>query len=608
MALRKIVFFVALSLLVKIAGSEEAAAQKGKAEAQLGSTVLEGAKVRPEKARPEKARPEPKLELGTRPLQIAKSHPRPPSLASIAAPAGSSAFAPPKYKTSGREFWAVFPSIIGNEDDDANPPKRTLYIASRGRTKVKVKFERRPWEVNVVTVPGQVSVVELPSWGVLRQTQFESVFDLGIKIEAEDDITVYGFSHEGLSSDGWLILPKEALGQHYLVASQRNSMNYPQSWQDAFKPRSTMVIMAVEDGTRIDFRLTATSQSGNLMKDTLYTILLNKGELFPIMARDTGVQQRITYPLHNLDCDPILDGAGNPIYGQQDMYTSSVLGADPDLTGSEVISDKPIVVVSGHERASTPDSNEFNPERVLRDCMLGISRDHLTEQMPPVELWGNEFFVMASRQDRGRTREASDMVRIISATDNNVIEVNGVAIATLNARQYYQFSSGALSHVKTSQPALVVKYMKSMTARANHHMGDPDMTIVPPVSNMSTAYTLPVVDNRLVFEEMYVNILVHDQGISSLRVNGKPPQTRPIKIANTEWSYYNEWGSPGEWRIECDLPCFAETYGYGYADGYTFAGGGDFKYQDSLFGDVLDYRTILIGRSKPLSGKISTGA
>ena len=63
-----------------------------------------------------------------------------------------------------------------------------------------------------------------------------------------------------------------------------------------------------------------------------------------------------------------------------------------------------------------------------------------------------------------------------------LIEINGVAITTLNARQYYQFSSGALSHVKTSQPALVVKYMKSMTARPNHNMGDPDMTIVPPVS------------------------------------------------------------------------------------------------------------------------------
>lgn len=589
MALRKTTCSVVFALLVLLTSGTLVRAQEGITEHRLRGQRID------------LDRP---ADQGSR--EISVQHGR-PSVMMNATPANAE-FPPPKYKTSGREFFVVFPSIIGSDDDAANPSKRSIYITSRGRTRVKIKFVHRPWQKDTVTVPGVMCVIDMPDWGSLRQTQFENVYDLGITVEAEDDITVYGYSHEGLSSDGWLVLPKEALGQRYYVASQRNSLNYGGSWMDPFQPRSSLVIMGTEDDTRISFKLSALSQSGRLMKDSIYTVILNRGEVFPIMARDTGFRQNVSYLLTDANCNLILDAAGNPITAYENTYVSPAPNADCDLTGSEVWSDKPIVVYGGHERATTPDMNEFDLNRLLRDCPLGISRDHLTEQMPPVELWGTEFMVMGSRMDLWGTRmDDGDMVRIISANDNTVVTINGVTVANLNAGKYYQFSSSAISHILTSQPALVIKYMKSMKMRAAENRGDPDMTVVPPIENLATAYTIPVVDNKLVFRELYLNILVHDSAITSLRINGNPPQTASKKIAGTPWSWYTEYGSPGEWRIECDLPCYAESYAYGYADSYTFAGGGDFKYQDSLSAENLDFQTLLIGRSRELTSHVKAG-
>jgi hypothetical protein len=582
MALRKTaqVFFAAL--LVILAGGTSVRAQESKIDPiRFRDRVLNS---------PHSAEP------GVRPIQIARGM---AASQNSMAPAGID-FPPPKYRTSGREFFLVFPSIVGNAPVAGDPAKRSLYISSRGRTRVHISIDRHGWSEDIVTVPGKVSVVELPSWAALRQVQFENVYDLGITVKAEDEITVYGYSHENLSTDGFLILPKETLGQHYMVASQRNSLNYSGDWQDPYNPRSMFVMLATEDQTLITFKLTALSQSGNLLKDTIYNIILNRGEAFPIMARDTGYTSTEPYTYK--------DNAGNLVTIYMRMYSAPIPNADCDLTGSEIWADKPIAVFSGHERASTPDVNEFDMERLLRNPDLGISRDHLTEQMPPVELWGNEFFVMGSINDRFETRPAGgDVVRVISAIDNNVITVNGVSVANLNSGKYYQFMSGDIAHVQTSQPSLVVKYMQSMSKKANESNGDPDMTVVAPISNLSTAYTLPVVDNNLVFREPFVNVIAHDLGLKSLRVNGKPPQSRAKKIAGTEYTWFTEWGSPGEWRIECDLPCYAESFAYGYADSYTFGGGGDFKYQDSLFAENLDFKTLLINRTRDLTANVTAG-
>jgi hypothetical protein len=581
MALRKTTHFVVFALLVILTGGTSTRAQEG----NTSRTIFKDRISTPRESEP-----------GSRQLTIMKGR---PSQLSVAGPA-STDFPPPKYKTSGKEFFVVFPSIIGNEPVANDPARRSLYLSSRGRTRVRVACDRRGWFEDVVTVPGKVTVVELPNWAGLRQSQFENVFDLGFTVTAEDDICVSAYSHESLSSDAFLILPKEALGQHYVVASQRNSLNYSGSMFDPFTPRSTFVMMATEDNTLITFKLTALSQSGRLFKDSIYSIILNRGELYPIMARDTGVTGYETYQYTDLD--------GNVINLTTKVYKSYIANADCDLTGSQVWSDKPIAVYSGHERASTPDVNEFDMNRILHDPALGISRDHLTEQMPPVELWGSEFFVMSSVDDRLKTRPSGgDVVRVMSATDGNIVAVNGVAVATVNTGKYYQFMSNELAHVTTTQPALVVKYMQSMMYRANESEGDPDMTVVPPVSNLSTDYTLPIVNNNLVFREPFVNILVHDDGLSSLRVNGKPPQSRAKKITGTNWTWYTEWGSPGEWRIECALPCYAESYAYGYADSYTFAGGGDFKYQDSLFAEDLDFKTLLVGRTKQMTANVKAG-
>lgn len=494
-------------------------------------------------------------------------------------------FPDPVYKTSGREFYMVMPSVIGN----SGAPQlsaRSIYIASRSRTPVRVSYLLRDWEVLDTVVPGKLTRIDLPTWGVLSRNQSELAFDLGLHIEAQDVVTVYGYSHEPLSSDGFLVLPKESLGQHYFVASARNALNYYGNYFYGDElPRGTAVPMAIEDNTTIQFKLTSHSYYRRFLRDTVYTIVLNRGEVFPLFARDTGVLTVL-----------------NPM---ERAFTAAPIGFDCDLTGTEIWSDKPIAVFSGHERASAADALEFDLARV-RDTSRGVSRDHLIEQMTPVELWGKEFVVMGTLQNYANSRPLDgDVVRIISSVDGNQLQLNGNPAGTIDRGEFYEFMSNDAAHIVMSEPAMVVKYMQ--TTSCPTCLGDPDMTVVQPVTNLSTAYSLPVVGDPRSFSEYYVNVIVHRDAQSSLKINGQPPQTNPRSTPHPDYVWYREYGKPAEWRIESAKPCYAETYAFGRYDGYTFAGGGDFKYQDSLFAENLDFKTILVTHSKELEADVTAG-
>jgi hypothetical protein len=489
------------------------------------------------------------------------------------------------WTAAGRGFYACFLSVVGSDDFIASSINRSIWITARAPTKAIVELMRSTYRDTVTIEPGSFTRVVLPQGFGLGRDDYEVPVRRALHIYSNEILTVYGFSHNTLSSDGFLIYPKQTLGTDYIVMSERNAINDNDPLITP-NPRSEFAVVATEDNTTVTMKLTATSYSGLLHADSTYAIHLNYGEVYQVMARDTGVHFMFD------SADPLLS----------EYYRPSNGGPDCDLTGSLISSDKPVAVFSGHERATSPSALEF-------DLQHGISRDHLIEQMVPVERWGERFAVMPADQDaQGRRRPGGDMVRIVAAYDSTTVAVNGVPSATIGRGQYYEFMSGSGCFIQCNEPVMVAKFMQTAGNDVTRDtMGDPDLTVVRPIDSWSKTYTIPGWQDPNTFMEAYLQVACDTSAMSSTLINGVPiPQYGAMKwktIPGSPYAYCTLRASIGGQRIESPLPCYAEVYAFGNEDSYRYAGGGDYTYVDSLFAVDLDFHTVPLGRT---SGTLSS--
>ncbi len=484
----------------------------------------------------------------------------------------------PVYKSSGKEFHFIFLASVGSESSN-DPSLRRIYISARSRVHGKISLANGAWEQSFVTNAKGLIAIDLPDWAEIMSFQTEVIIPKVFKIEAEDEIAVYSLSHKWLSTDGSLILPIEALGRSYTIASVRNALDYfggrvnPQ-FASSINPRSEFGIAATEDNTTITVTLTADSYTRNIRRSIPFTFKMNKGEATQIMAHDTA-QTGI-------------------FYGVLSWIGQLANGIDCDLTGSTITSDKPIAVFSGHERASVPDSLEY-----VYDNHPSVSRDHLMEQMPPQENWGQHFVVIASVQDDyGKRPKTGDIIRVIAASDSTVVLVNGIFQAKLIKGSYTQFPLKKLAYIETTHPALVVKYLRTALPDSAAP-GDPDLTVVPPLENMSMFYSIPTVADGFNFLNHFITIIADSLALRSTTLNGFPLNSRifaPVPGSRYYWTTQRTFA--GSQRVESTLPCYAETYGYGPFDSYSFSGGGSFKYLHDLIAKDLDFGKISTGDAK----------
>jgi len=478
----------------------------------------------------------------------------------------------PVYKTSGKEFYLMFLASVGSQSQ-SDVSLRRVYISARSHVHGKISLAGGGWEQTFITSAKGLIAIDLPAWAEMTSDETEVILPKVFKVEAEDEIAVYGLSHKWLSTDGFLVLPVEALGMNYSVASIRNALDYnggtvaPKTVGD-INPRSEFGIAAISDNTTITINLTADSYNKKFLRGVPYTFTMNKGEALQIMAHDTGQQAMF--------------------FGALSWVSPLASGIDCDLTGSQVVSDKQIAVFSGHERAAIPDSLEY-----VYLNHPNVSRDHIIEQMPPEENWGKHFIIVPSGQDTYRMRPTTgDIIRVIAANDSTVILVNGKLQSIINKGAYSQFAATKISYIETSQPALVVKYLRT-TLRDSLGPGDPDLTIVPPTENMSTFYSIPTFADGNDFTDHFVTIIADTLALSTTTLNGFVlPASLYTRVSGSRYYAVTQKTFAGYQRIESPLPCYAETYGYGVFDSYSFTGGGSFKYLHDLVAKDLDFGVV----------------
>ena len=189
-----------------------------------------------------------------------------------------------------------------------------------------------------------------------------------------------------------------------------------------------------------------------------------------------------------------------------------------DLSGTKIISNKPLAVLSGHECAQVPES--------FGNCEL------LIEQIPPVATWGKSFLVGPLLK-----RNTGEIYKIVSSEKNTSVDVycssdEHVTAELVLEGDFYEFNTNSNDRTcsfRANKPVLVVLLAPSDSGT------DDDgafMSVVPPVKQYvnSVSFTLLNADGRA-DSNRSVTITVPDSSCSTSECSVIVDDSSTIDIA-----------------------------------------------------------------------------
>ena len=149
------------------------------------------------------------------------------------------------------------------------------------------------------------------------------------------------------------------------------------------------------------------------------------------------------------------------------MQTFLIATTGADLTGTKIVSNKPLTVISGHECGNVPESTNF--------C------EQLAVQVPPTSTWGSEFLLAPFT---GRTSGQYYKV-VASSNDTTVVykcgtsSTLGTVLSDPGQSFLFRTESTQYCYLFTDKPVLVVQMA---TGGSVDNLGDPVMANVPPIA------------------------------------------------------------------------------------------------------------------------------
>jgi hypothetical protein len=231
--------------------------------------------------------------------------------------------------TEGTEFWLCFPQNYAEQKTKSQSNKLNLELFLTGNKDANVTIRIKAINFNkTVKVPaGTVISVSIPEEAQVKGK--EIIQQLGIHINSDEPISVYGLSTRYQTTDTFLGLPVKVLGRSYRPICYTVSELMPQ-----------FTIVATENNTSV--KITPSVNTTKYYKGREHTVKMNKGDVYQVVARDD-------------------------------------INSNCDLTGSLIIANEDIAVFSGHQCAYVP--------RNINAC------NHLIEQVPPIPAWGKHFYI-----------------------------------------------------------------------------------------------------------------------------------------------------------------------------------------------------------------------
>ena len=308
---------------------------------------------------------------------------------------------PMRPDTEGTEFWLSFQLNFTAQ------PELTLFVTGSTNTTGRVSIPGVGACTTFSVTAGAVTTVTLPTTAM--QAIGEGIESKGIHVTALEEVTVYGLNRVTFTTDAYVGLPRDILGTEHLVMSYGGAPGWG----------TQIGVVAAEEGTTV-VTITPRSVVNSHPAGQPFTVSLKQGE----------------------------------------AYQLSAVSQAEDLTGSLVMSDKPVALFGGNRCTFVPAS--------------AAACDHIVEQMPPVVTWGRRFLSMPLA-----TRLLGDTFRFVASENGTTVAVNGTTVATLNRGQFHERIITSPAEITASAPILVAQYSNGSTF--DGVTSDPFMMLVPPL-------------------------------------------------------------------------------------------------------------------------------
>lgn len=413
-----------------------------------------------------------------------------------------------------------------------------LDITSEFSTSGTVMIPGLSFTENFNVSPNSITRITLP--GDVQITATQGIEQKGIHVVANDDVAIYGISLKAFSSDSYLALPVDILSTQYMV------MSYPnlQTTSPTYELISELGIVSPYDNVTVTITPSCQTYGGS-PAGVPYQITLNQGDVYQVQS----------------------------IANNDYQY---------DLTGTVIQSSLPVAVVGANACACIPQN--------VAAC------DHVLEQLPPVSTWGNQFIAYPLEG-----RENGDTWRMLAASDNTELYIDGSLVETLNFGDFYETILTNSADISASNPIIVMQYSNGDDWDPNlPNNGDPFMMLIPPTEQFMDQYTFATPSEGYVYN--YVTVTIETDAIGTLVLDGAtvdPGLFTPIGTTG-----YSGAGIPidaGSHTIQntAGVPFGIYSYGFAEYDSYGYAGGLslEFIYEGSAPVIVRTAQTISLENS-----------
>ena len=184
------------------------------------------------------------------------------------------------------------------------------------------------------------------------------------------------------------------------------------------------------------------------------------------------------------------------------MQTLFIASSGADLTGTKIVSNKPLTVISGHECGNVPESLHF--------C------EQLAVQVPPTSTWGSEFLLAPFT---GRT--SGQYYKVVASSNGTTVVYKcgtstpiGTVLANPGQSFLLRTDLTDYCYLFTNKPVLVVQMA---TGGSVDNLGDPVMAIVPPIPQyVSSASFLSL--QTVTFDTHAISVTVAKEHFRSLDI------------------------------------------------------------------------------------------
>ena len=289
-------------------------------------------------------------------------------------------------------------------------------------------------------------------------------------------VAVYVINDEFRSTDGFVALPCDAMTApgdfrryNYVVLST----NQDTTNQAASIPRSTQfMIITCEDNTVVTVTPSTTVSGSGVFQHTTFG--------------PDSTQKSSVWRINN----------DQSIAAKQTLLVEKT---NDDFTGTVVSGTKPLVVISGHQCGQVPENQ--------------TACDHVASQIPPHTTWGSKFLLHPLSG-----RQSGDFYRFATLLDNTEVTITCVDAGGSNGTVEYTETINAMPGSKgsnwdqfethkvpcgmpyvpkhcslvSSNPVVVAHYSYGYTRDlgCNGELGDPFMTVIPPIAQYLRVYHL----------------------------------------------------------------------------------------------------------------------